>query len=255
MDEAAGLSREVVEARLALAELEAEGPRLPKNVAVLQRQRRSREAPAPGAENNPKWADYVAYYEQRLGELRQGDVTKAPLRWESYSRMWAGFSRGLAFERFMVGLLREDAKLPRAKRRFLQDFDEPRIETHVGVRKQETGLRFADVLVVEARTLTGSPRRIETLSFKSRDLSDLSGPALEAQLTTDAREALRKYGETLDIRRESLRPLLGEASPVPVPRVLLIYEGGELKPKDIAALKNAVDATENAVPGVEVMFP
>jgi hypothetical protein len=85
----------------------------------------------------------------------------------------------------------------------------------VGVRKPGTGLRFADVLVIEMGGPAGQPRRIETFSFKSRNLSGLSGPALEAQMLTDAREALRKYGETLDIRRDSLQPLLHEGRRCP----------------------------------------
>ncbi len=34
-----------------------------------------------------------------------------------------------------VALLREDAALPRALRRWLQDFNEPRIETNVGMAR------------------------------------------------------------------------------------------------------------------------
>jgi hypothetical protein len=254
VDEGAGLTREVVEARLALVELEATGERLPRDVAVLEKQRPSVDAPPPGAEGNPRWPEYVAYYEKRLGELNQGKASKAPLRWAPYEQLWGWFSRGLAFERLMVNLLREDAKLPRAQRRFLGDFDTPRVETYVGVRKPGTGLRFADVLVIEEGALAGGPPRVETLSFKSRNLSVLGRDALAAQLTEDAREALRKYGETLDIRRTSLQPLLREGGEVPVPRVRLIYEGGDLAPTNAADLDAAVKETRKEVPGVEVSF-
>jgi hypothetical protein len=124
----------------------------------------------------------------------------------------------------------------------------------VGVRKPGTGLRFADVLVIETGELAGSKPRVETLSFKSRDLSGLGEQALEAQLIADASEALRYYGETLDIRRDSLQPLLREGSEVPVPRVRLIYEGGALTPLDVDMLGRAVNETQRAVPGVEVLF-
>jgi hypothetical protein len=67
-------------------------------------------------------------------------------------------------------------------------------------------------------------------------------------------EALRKYGETLDIRRESLQPLLREGREVPVPRVRLIYEGGDLKPTNESYVDSAVKKTRNVVPGVEVLF-
>ncbi|WNG21953.1 hypothetical protein F0U63_11640 [Cystobacter fuscus] len=254
VDEGVGLTREVLEARLALVELEATGPRLPRDVAVLEQQRPSVEAPPPGAEGNPRWPEYVAYYERRLGELRQGTATKGPLRWEPYESMRGWFNRGLAFERLMVEVLQADAQLPRAQRRFLGDFDQPRIERYVGVMKPDTGLRFADVLVIETGELAGRPPRVETLSFKSRNLSGLKGMALEAQIMEDAREALKKYGETLDIRRDSLQLLLREGSKVPVSKVRLVYEGGQLLPKDTNEVNRAVSATKNALPGVEVLF-
>ncbi|QRK14116.1 hypothetical protein JQX13_46400 [Archangium violaceum] len=253
VDEEAGLTQEVVEAKLAAVELESVGPRLPRDVAVLEKQRPSLDAPPPGVEGNPRWSEYVAYYEKRLGELEEGKAAKGPLRWAPYERLWGWFTRGLAFERVMVKRLQADVELPRAQRRFLGDFDKPRIETYVGVKKPVSGLRFADVLIIEEGDAGRSPR-VETLSFKSRNLALLDVEALKAQMVADARDALRKYGETLDIRRESLQPLLREGSEVPVQRVRLIYEGGELKPKNIVVLRAAVDATKEKVPGVEVLF-
>jgi hypothetical protein len=117
-----------------------------------------------------------------------------------------------------------------------------------------SGLRFADVLVIEQQPPNGRPPRVETFSFKSRDLSGLKGKALGAQMKADAKEALGYYGETLDIRRPSLKHLIHGGSEVPVPRVRLIYEGGALKTKDVTKLKAAVDETKTAVPGVEVLF-
>ncbi|PTL83504.1 hypothetical protein DAT35_14045 [Vitiosangium sp. GDMCC 1.1324] len=254
VDEQLGLTQEVVEARLAAVELESTGPRLPKDVAVLEKQRPSLDASPPGAEGNPRWGEYVAYYENRLGELKQGKAAKGPLRWEAYERMWGWFTRGLDFERFMVRLLQADAELPRAQRRFLGDFNKPRIETYVGVWKPGTGLRFADVLIIEEGELAGRPPRVETFSFKSRNLAQLEPEALKTQMREDAREALRKYGETVDIRRESLHLLLREGSEASVQRVRLIYEGGELTPKDVDGLELAARAIEREVPEVEVLF-
>ncbi|MFY0526398.1 hypothetical protein ACN28I_25740 [Archangium gephyra] len=151
-------------------------------------------------------------------------------------------------------MLRIDANLPRAERRFLGDFDQPLVEAYVGVRKPESGLRFADVLVIEKGALAGTPPRVETFSFKSRDLSLLGEEALTAQMVADASEALGYYGVTLDIRRPSLQPLLREGSKVPVHRVRLIYEGGVLKPKDLANVQAAVEEVRQKVPGVEVLF-
>jgi hypothetical protein len=254
VDKQVGLTPEVVEARLAAAELESSGPRLPKDVAVLEKNRPSLDAPLPEAQGNPRWREYVGYYEKRLGEVKKGKAPKGPLRWEAYEQMWGWFARGLAFERTMVKLLEADAQLPRAQRRFLGDFHKPRIETHVGVSKPGTGLRFADVLVIEEGELAGRPRRVETFSFKSRDLSGLGETALEAQMIADAKAALRNYGETLDIRRTSLQTLLPGGSEVQVPRVRLIYEGGKLKPMNSDYLDAAVEKTKGLVPEVEVLF-
>ncbi|WP_395853894.1 hypothetical protein [Cystobacter fuscus] len=254
VDEAEGLTREVVEARLALVELDAEGPRLSRDVAVLERQRPSLEAPPSGAEGNPLWGEYVAYREKRLGELKQGKAVEGPLRWEGYARMRRGFAQGLAFENLMVDRLRADAALPRAERRFLGDFDRPRIERWVGVWKPNSNLRFADVLVIEEGPSAGRPPRVETFSFKSRDLSGLKPNALQAQMIADAKEALGYYGERLVIRRPSLQPFLREGREVSVQRVRLIYEGGQFKPMSANDFDRAMSETRKQIPGVEVSF-
>ncbi|HYO55896.1 hypothetical protein [Archangium sp.] len=189
-----------------------------------------------------------------LGEIKRGLEVEGPLRWEAYEIMRGGFARGLAFERLMVELLRADAALPRAVRRLLGDFDRPRIERCVGVWKPKSGLRFADVLIIEEGPFAGRFRRVETLSFKSRGFSGLGKDALRAQMIADASEALAYYGETLDIRRPSLQPLLREGSQVPVSRVRLVYEGGALRPTNATNLKAIVDATKKAVPEVEILF-
>jgi hypothetical protein len=249
-----GHTREVVEAKLAAVELEATGPRLPTDTRVLKQHRPALDAPPPEARGNPRWREYVDYYERRLGEVEQGKASKGPLKWEGYEQLRGWFARGLAFERDMVKRLREDAAKPRAERRFLGDFDRPRIETQVGVRKPDSGLRYTDVLVIEEGTLGGGPRRVETFSFKSRDLSGLKFDDLKAQLVTDAKEALTKYGQTLQIRRDSLQRILPEGSEVPIQRVRLVYEGGELKPENAKNLRSAVNETRKEVPGVEVLF-
>ncbi|WP_239470221.1 hypothetical protein [Archangium violaceum] len=252
VDEAVGHGREVVEAKLALAELDASGPRLSGDVAVLEKQRPSVAAPPLEAQGHALWGEYVAYWEKRLAELKQGRAEKPPLAWEGYGTMRGQFARGLAFERLMVSLLRADAALPRAMRRFLQDFDSPRIETNVGVAKQGAeGVRFADVLVIEEQPPAGQPPRVETFSFKSRDLSLLKEEALTARVKADANDALRYYGGMLDIRRPSLQHL---GPKVPVQRVRLIYEGGTLKPTDARTLDTVMFNTQGAVKGVEVLF-
>ncbi|HYO71652.1 MAG TPA: hypothetical protein VEU33_36795, partial [Archangium sp.] len=254
VDVGVGHTREVVAARLAAAELEATGPRLPKDVRVLEKHRPAFEAPPPEARGNPRWREYVEYYNERFKEVESGTAAEGPLKWAPYEQLRGWFARGMAFERDMVRLLRDDAQKPRSQRRFLGDFDRPLVEIQVGVRKPGTGLRFADVLVIEEGALGGGPRRVESFSFKSRDLSQLGDRALEAQMKVDALEALRHYGETLDIRRKSIQSILPAGSEVQVVRVRLIYEGGDLKPTNANYLDAAVKATESSVPGVEVSF-
>jgi len=254
-DDAADLPREVLEAKSLEVELDVPGPRLSGDVVVLEKQLAALEKTPPvGATAHPLWSEYLDYGKGRIADLRRGTKVKhgrplePPLKWEGYQQMRGLVLRGLAFERTMAKLLREDAALPRAQRRFLQDFNEPRVETYVGVRKPKSGLRFADLLVIEQKPLPGQPPRVETFSFKSRDFSLLERQDLRAQMITDAREALRYYGETLNIRRPGLELR------VEVQRVRLIYEGGGLEPVNAREMNAAVRATQEKVPAVEVLF-
>ncbi|NVJ27769.1 hypothetical protein HUW62_41820 [Myxococcus sp. AM011] len=238
---------EAAKAKLFLAELESSGPRLPKDVKLLKEQAPKLEEPPPGVEQGaPLWQEYVAYRKRRLKEIRDGDAVKGPLKWEGYEGMRAYYARGMAFERTMVAILEADAALPRAQRRWLGDFEQPRIETHVGVSKVD--FRYADVLVIEERPPPGQPPRVETFSFKSRNLSILKKEDLEVQVNTDASNAMKYYGGTLKILRDGMRQQAA------VKRVRLVYEGEKLLPKDREMLANAVDAAQERIKGVEVLF-
>ncbi|MBN1208815.1 MAG: hypothetical protein JXB05_28410, partial [Myxococcaceae bacterium] len=95
VDEAAGHTPEVVQAKLLLAELEAPGPRLPADVALLQRLNATLDTPPPGVpEGYALWSEYVSYRQKRLTELQQGRAVEGPLRWEGYERMRGAFARG-----------------------------------------------------------------------------------------------------------------------------------------------------------------
>jgi hypothetical protein len=158
------------------------------------------------------------------------------------------FARGLKFQRAMTDLLRADAKLPREERRWLGDFEQPAIETNVGVAKPGIeGVRYADVLVSEGKP--DLPPRVETFSFKSRDFSGMTeADPMAAKMKADAAAALRFYGETLDIRRPSLKHLGPE---VQVRRVRLVYEGDTLMPGQ-GVLKEALDKARAKAQGVDV---
>ncbi|WNG31670.1 hypothetical protein F0U62_22535 [Cystobacter fuscus] len=259
-DSAVDLPREVLDAKLLQGELESAGARMSGDVTVLRKQLAAlREAPPAGAQSHPLWSEYVRYGQERLVELEQGTKAKKgrtvepPLQWDGYQRMRGLVTRGLKFERTMAEVLRADAALPRAQRRFLGDFDKPRVEWYVGVWKPTSGLRFVDVLIIEEGPFSGRTPRVETISFKSRDMSMLKDNALAAQMIEDANQARGYYGETLDIRRPSLKPLTGGSSQVPIQRVRLIYEGGDLKPRDINVLERARNRAELRVKGVEIL--
>ncbi|RKH17700.1 hypothetical protein D7Y13_39385 [Corallococcus praedator] len=243
--EAAGLPAEVAEAKFKQLEAEFPGERLSMDVVELTRHRQDLQKAAPAeVKVEPLWDDYVAYLETRAAEIKQGIAEKGPLKWAGYRLVRDRYARGLAFERRMVALLDADAVLPRAQRRWLRDFDQPRIETHVGVAKAD--LRFADVLVIEDGPAVGATPRVETFSLKSRDLSQLGAEALTTQMIEDASAALRYYGETLNIRRPGIEQT------AQIQRVRLIYEGGKLKPADPKASRAAVRDAQNEVEGVEV---
>lgn len=249
VDEAAGYSAQVVEAKLRQAELEAPGPRLPADVALLEKLRATLDAPPPGVpEGYSLWSEYTTYRQRRLAELKQGKATEGPLRWVAYERMRGAFARGLAFERSMVKVLRADADLPVAQRQWLQGFNQPRIEVHVGVSKPPVpGTRFADVLVIEQQPPAGQSPRVETFSFKSRYLASFDEGGLAAQMVTDARAALDCYGGTLNILRRSLKQSTA------VQRVRLVYEGGALLPGNPGVVREALNSVKQDVQGVEVL--
>ncbi|WP_246137877.1 hypothetical protein [Myxococcus llanfairpwllgwyngyllgogerychwyrndrobwllllantysiliogogogochensis] len=240
-------AKESARAKLFQAELESSGPRLPKDVKLLKEMAPKLNEPPPGVEKGaPLWQEYVAYRKRRLKEIRDGDAVKGPLKWEGYGGMRAYYARGMAFERTMIAILEADAALPRAQRRWLGDFEQPRIETHVGVSKVD--FRYADVLVIEERPPPGQPPRVETFSFKSRNLSILKKEDLEVQVNTDASNAMKYYGGTLKILRDGMR------QQATVKRVRLVYEAEKLLPKDREMLANAVDAAQERIKGVEVLF-
>ncbi|RKH32721.1 hypothetical protein D7Y13_22005 [Corallococcus praedator] len=249
-----GLSRgpggdplEALRARLRQAEWEDTGARLPRDVEHLKQHAPALDAPPSGVlQGSFMWSEYVKYWERRLGEIREDLNVKGPLKFEGYLKMRGEFARGLAFERTMLSLLEADAALPPAQRQWLQDFNQPRIEMHVGVMKAD--LRFADLLVIENQPTAGQPPRVETFSTKSRDLSQLKREDLRTQMIGDAKLALRYYGETLKIRRP------GMEMEVQVQRIRLIYEGGKLKPVNLSVLESAMESAKTTVKGVEVSF-
>ncbi|QAT88171.1 hypothetical protein EJ065_6646 [Corallococcus coralloides] len=239
-------AKESARAKLFQAELESSGPRLPKDVKLLKEMAPKLNEPPPGVEKGaPLWQEYVTYRMRRLKEIRDGDAVKGPLKWEGYQGMRSYYARGMAFERTMIAILEADAALPRAQRRWLGDFEQPRIETHVGVSKVD--LRYADVLVIEERPPSGQPPRVETFSFKSRNLRVLKKDELEVRVSTDASNAMKFYGGSLKIVRDGMR------QQAQVKRVRLVYESERLLPENPNLLKDVAHTAEQLITGVEVV--
>ncbi|AGC42870.1 hypothetical protein MYSTI_01530 [Myxococcus stipitatus DSM 14675] len=229
------------------AELEAPDARLPKDVKLLRKLAPKLNEPPPGVEKGAaRWRDYVAYRKNRLKEIRDGEPVKGPLKWEGYEEMRNLHARGMEFERKMVAILEEDAAKPRAERTWLKDFEQPRIETHVGVAKVD--FRYADVLVIEGQPTPGQPVRVEAFSFKSRDLRFLKSQELEVRVNTDASNAMKYYGGSLRILRDRMR------QQADVQRVRLIYDGQELLPKELKLFSDAARIAEKKIKGVEVEY-
>ncbi|WNZ64010.1 hypothetical protein QEG98_10125 [Myxococcus sp. MxC21-1] len=238
---------EAAKAKLVLAELESSGPRFPKDVKLLKEMAPKLNEPPPGVDKGaPLWQEYVAYRKRRLKEIQDGDAVKGPLKWEGYEGMRNYHARGMDFERTMVALLEEDAAKPRAERRWLGDFEQPRIETHVGVAKVD--FRYADVLVIEGRPTPGQPPRVETFSFKSRDFRYLGRDELAVQINTDASKAMKYYGGSLRILRDGLR------QNAEVQRVRVVYESKGLFPENPKTLNWAASRAQRRNKGVEVVF-
>jgi hypothetical protein len=77
VDEAAGLSQEVLDARFLEVELEVPGPRLSGDVSVLEKQLAALEKTPPvGATGHPLWREYLDYGRERVADLRQGKKPK-----------------------------------------------------------------------------------------------------------------------------------------------------------------------------------
>jgi|GEM_PF-3573354 len=239
-------SAEALRAKFLQAENESTEGRWPRDAKYLKKVQPGLKYDAPDGTQPDSfmWGEYVKYRERRLGELLEGLPVRGPLKYFAYVRMRASYAQGLAFERKMVALLMEDAARPRAERRWLKDFDQPRIETHVGLAKAD--LRFADVLVIEEGPSAGPRPRVETFTFKSRDLSRMKLTELTAQLAADAHDALMYNGETLRIRHPGMEM---EAQ---VQRASLIYERSDQKPVAPAVWKEAAELVMGRLTGAEL---
>lgn len=186
-----------------------------KSVSDVERLRSNPPAKPSGltAEQEAAWQRYMDYYRKRLddleAELRANPTgtpkTEPPRSWESYQDMLklrAKFEGGTEFQKeFSEALAKER---PGA-----------RVDENLGVAKtsQET-TKYADQFAYDPKT-----RQIEAFSNKSREFGALKD--WESTVEADVREALNKYGGTLEVRRPG-HPLFGQK--VVVKKITLVYD-------------------------------
>jgi hypothetical protein len=254
-----GLSLEeaaALEARLSEAEALEAGARHPAQLEALARYRPSLHEPPPGvAADNGRWVDYVAYWEQRYEELagtRQrppgASPAKPPLAWDSYRTFLGRFQRAMQFQREVARVLREQAKLAETQRHWLRGLEHPIVTENVGlVHEGKAALTYVDQFVVDEASLRpGRTPTVHCFSNKQRSFKSMSTQDIEKQLTADVREALTKYGGTVEVRRPG-HPLFGRK--VEISRVHLVYDEQGLS---ASVKKTLMDEAQQL--GVELHF-
>jgi hypothetical protein len=235
-----------LEARFAEAEALESGARLPAQLEVLARYRPSVHQPPVGvAASDGRWMDYVTYWARRYDELAgirprppNAPPVKPPLKWESYNVFRGRFQDALVFQGSVAEALRREAGLAKGRRHWLRGFEQPLVTENVGLAHgPRVSLTYVDQLVVDKASLRpGQTPSVHSFSNKQRDFRSMSEDMIDAQLAADAREALTKYGGTVEVRRPG-HPLFGRK--VTVSRVHLVYDGTEMTPgfKDKLILK------------------
>lgn len=218
-----------IQARLVEAEALETGARQTAVLKDLSRLRPLPERPPAGVTaGEALWRDYVTYWERRFSELSAPDARAAgirpPLTRESYQLFRTRFARAMKFQSDVSAMLQAEVEKPRGKRRLLHEMARPQMEENVGLAHEGSDARtYVDHLVVDEATLESNAPRVETFSTKQRDFTHTSDQSIRSQVEADAREALRKYGGTVEIRRQG-HPLFERS--VPVSQVHLVYDSG-----------------------------
>ncbi|WP_224372464.1 hypothetical protein [Hyalangium versicolor] len=120
-------------------------------------------------------------------------------------------------------MLRAEVDTSRARRQMLDQMERPRVDENVGLAHDDgTPLSYADQFVVDEATVRQATPHVETFSTKQRDFSGMSVRVIEQHVIADSKEAVGKYGGTVEVRRPG-HPLFERR--VPVSRVHLVYDG------------------------------
>lgn len=239
------------------AELTIGGGRYSGSLQALREARPVAERPPAGVMAEERvWKDYVAYYDKRLAELEavekagpgKGPAPLPPVTWPGYHKLYMLSLNSRIFQGKMTRSLWQDARLPEADRQWAKGMRSPYLSEQLGMKPRGSGKVFyADAALTDQATLKpGTTPRVYTFSIKQRDFMLTSPNEVFNQLRADCREALRKYGGTVEIRRPG-HPLFSRE--VDVSKVYLIYDARLVPERLRADMENIANSL-----GVEVIF-
>jgi hypothetical protein len=195
------------------------------------RLRPSLERPPTGVPaSEALWRDYVTYWERRFGELSRPDAGSPrpppPLTWEGYRLFRTRFVRAMEFQQSFSARLRRELSAQASERRMGREMKRPRMDENLGLRPEDgDAITYVDQFVVDEATLGQDTPRVESFSTKQRDFTRMNEDGIKKHVLADSREALGKYGGTVEVRRPS-HPLFERQ--VTVSRVHLVYDEGLL---------------------------
>jgi hypothetical protein len=209
-----------------LAEEAESARRHPAQLEQLLPLRPRLHQPPPGVSpDEPYWQRYVAYWERRYQEMlddsREGrPLPKPPVYYEFYGPLRLLFHNASVYEQGRAEALRQQTLLPAKERVYLTSMEHPRLEIHLGVRPRGAKKTFfVDQLGWDLSG--GLNPLVEVFSNKQRDFYRKTRNEATAQGEKDAREAVRKYGETIEVRRRG-HPFFGRM--LNVSKVHLLYD-------------------------------
>jgi hypothetical protein len=212
-----------IRAKLVEAEALETGARQTAVLKDLVRLRPLPERPPAGLPaGEALWRDYVTYWERRFSELSAPGARVAgirpPLTWENY-------------QSDVSAMLQGEVEKPQGKRRLLHEMARPRMEENVGLAHEGSDARtYVDQFALDEAALESNAPRVETFSTKQRDFTRMDKGAIATQVQADAREAFKKYGGTVEIRRPG-HPLFERS--VTVTQVHVVYDESVV-PQDLA---------------------
>jgi hypothetical protein len=210
------------------------------------------------AADDPRWVEYVRYWDRRLVELEAAERAglsqearpKPPIIWAEYETIHTRFANARAYEVLVAERMWVEVRLAMAERQLLKGMSNPYMTEKPGVRPLwSTQVYYPDLMATDLATVKpGAVPRVYTFSIKQRNFKAKSEEKILEQITADAKYAKKHYGGTVEIRRPG-HPLFGQK--VKIEKVYLVYDA-ELVPMS-DKLRIMIQELEQTY-GVEVRF-